>query len=195
VLGVVFETVSEDRMWDVLVEVPLAVINSRFVPTDLTAVISQLMSKATEYDFEELTSCYQSIADDLERYRHILTAFYWEALRMYEQPNCCFFADNVVLEVADIVLRSVPLILAYADESVRANALSATCAASEVRAQISWGIVKDFCSFRVDVIILAGSLCSLEDFFGNDTRQPLPRPWVIDWRSQFLVWQAAQMLV
>ncbi len=184
---------SEDQLRELLGSLPLAATTSRFVPADVIALVLRL-STAFEGDCAEPRADYQALADNLEQHRHVLSAFYCEALRMWQQQGRCSFADNLVIEVADVVLRSLPLILAYAEEDTQTAALNATVAASEVRAQVAWGLVRNFNSFRVDVIMLAVSLQSLETFLGNDTSQPLPRLENIDWRSKMLVMQAAHML-
>lgn len=185
---------SNDQLRELLGLLPLAATTSRFVPADVIALVSHLGAAAFEDGCAEFCADYQAVAGSLEQHRCVLTAFYCEALRMWQQPGRRSFADNLVIEVADVVLGSVPLILAYAEEDTQTAALNATVAASEVRAQVAWGLVRDFDSFRVDVIMLAVSLQSLETFLGNNTIQPLPRLENIDWRSKMLVMQAARML-
>jgi len=177
-----------------LTTIPLAAISSRFVPAAVVVQMRELGSTAVRRAGPVDKRLGQVTAKRLEARRVILTSFYAEAGRMLEESDRPEFADNLILEVADLVLRGVPLGLAYSDNGpLRTSALVTSYAASDIRAQISWGVVLNFRRFRVDVLALAHHLLQFEKCLGNEVRQPLPRVEEIAERSHFFLTQAALM--
>lgn len=164
---------TSDMARTVLSNVPAAAAACRFLiePTFATQ-ICLLCETALEH-LDDITkfkvSLRSEVAQYLESQRAILTAFYGEAGRI-SSSDVSWFSDNLVLEVADVMIRQIPIGLIFTDaegEEVSRAATAIALLATDIRAQISWGMVQNWEWFKNDLVALALQLINIEGLLGN----------------------------
>ncbi len=130
---------------------------ARFRVLQLSRVMSRNITKDT------LQKVVEPFVGELKANCNFLVSLGAEASRMLRNPLDLSLSDNLLMEVTDMLIRIVPLgmVSNHLSPDTYLSTILLCNKAVNIRAQICWGMVKDFDSFKNDVIALFLSLIKL----------------------------------